>query len=114
MALAQPHRGASLIPLLCRLRSADVLAFHLENCDKGNTPKVCKEEKQTPFFLPLKRHLTALLAPPKRASPNPVCQNHADSTRSCLTPFQLIPDLVGEVQIKKIKQGLLCVDRFSN
>lgn len=51
VAPAQRHRGAPLIPLLCRLRSADVLSFHLENCDKGNTPKVYKEEKEADIFL---------------------------------------------------------------
>lgn len=44
MAPAQLHVGASLIPLLCHLRSVDVLNFYLENYDKGNTLKVCKEE----------------------------------------------------------------------
>lgn len=50
VAPTQRHRGAPLIPLLCHFRSADVLSFHLENCDKGNTPEVCKEEKDNNFF----------------------------------------------------------------
>lgn len=50
VAATQLHRGASLIPLLCHLRSVDVLHFHLENCDKGNTLKVCKESEPVDFF----------------------------------------------------------------
>lgn len=43
------HVGAPLIPLLCHHRSLDVLNSHLENYDKGNTLKVCKEDY---FFFP--------------------------------------------------------------
>lgn len=42
VAPAHLHLGACLIPLLCHLRSVDVLNFHPENYDKGN--KLCEEE----------------------------------------------------------------------
>ena len=84
VAAAQLHRGASLIPLLCHLRSVDVLHFHLENCDKGNTLKVCKESEPVDFFffycwwvqtlLLLRFKQTGIFKEDKLTSPSPVCQ----------------------------------------